>query len=235
MLLSGRTSVSEGIEHFTAWFLAVDPSLSSLFWLAVSLLADAVLPRHFCLLVLGGGDEGLGDLAWRGLQRGQWRSTLFCWNARGLGGQGRGWLMEVVEWRLGGEVVVVEVLVKVVVGLEIRQSLHLLRWLWCSGQGHTHNLGQVARVCEGLGWLSSTRGRVAAAGCRVGSAQDVRLRYAVPDGLVGRVQLLLVGGPGLAAGDRLQSVCATGWRVSRRGGATTAAVTEGGDARAGAA
>lgn len=130
--------------------------------------------------------------------------------------------MEVVERRLVGEVVWVEVLVKVVVG-----------WLWGSGQGQTHNLG--LRVSKGRPWGRSSRGRVAAAGRLFGSAKDVRLRHTVPDRLVGRVQVLLVGGPGLAAGDRLQSVRATAGGPGQRRRAPKVAVTEGGDARAGAA
>lgn len=76
---------------------------------------------------------------------------------------------------------------------------------------------------------------MAAAGWGLDSVQDFRLRHAVPDGLIGRVEVLLVGGPGLAAGDGLQGVCAAGWGVRRRGGATKVALTEGGDSRAGAA
>lgn len=133
--------------------------------------------------------------------------------------------MEVIEWRLVGEIVGVKVLVKVAVGLEIHQSVHLVWWLWSSSQSQTHNLG----------WVSSSGGGVAAAGRLLGSIQDVGLRYTVPDGLVGGVEVFLVSGPGLAAGDRLRSVGATGWRSRRRDGATEGAVTEGGDARAGAA
>lgn len=206
----------EGTNQFTAWFLALGPSgtaESSVFGLDVSVPADAVFPRHLGLLVLGGSDDGLGDVAGRGPGRGWRSSTLFFWNPRGFGGQGRAGLMEVVERRLVGEVVRVEVLVKVEVGL---QSLHLLPWLRCSTQGHGHQLG--------VGVVGSSRGRVAVAGRMLGSAHDVRLRQTGPDGLVGGVQVLGVGAPGLAAGG-----------VGRGGGATKGAVTEGGDARAGAA
>lgn len=233
---------SEGIEHFTCWFLGLDPSGKDVCPVPlrydVSLLADSVLPSHFGLLVLGCSDHWLGGLAGRGPRCGRGRGTLavqgsFLWNTHGLGWQGGGWLMEMVERWLVGEVVGVEVLIKVVVGLEIRQSFPLVWWLRCSGQGQTQNLG--LKVSDVLGWVSSSRGRLAAAGRWLGSAQDVRLRYTVPDGLVGRVQVFLVGGPGLAAGDRLQSVGATGWSNRRRHGAAKGAVTEGGDARAGAA
>lgn len=142
--------------------------------------------------------------------------------------------MEMVERWLVGEVVGVEVLIKVVVGLHIRQSIPLVGWLRGSGQGQTQNLG--LKVSDVLGRISPSGGRLAAAGRRLGSAQDVRLRYTVSDGLVGRVQVFWPGRPGLAAGDGLQGVRATGWRNRRRDGAAkVATVTERGDARAGAA
>lgn len=189
----------------------------------MSLLAHAVLPRHLGLLVLGGSDGGLGDVAGRGRRR----SALLLWDARGFGGQGGAWLMEVVERRLVGQVVWVEGLVKVVVGLEVGQSIRLLRWLRGSAQGQTQQLG--LKGFDGRGGVPSSRGGVAAAGRRFGCVQDVRLRCAAPDGLLGRVQVLWVGGPGLAAGGRLKGVCATGRRVRRGGGATKGAVAEGGD------
>lgn len=134
--------------------------------------------------------------------------------------------MEVVERRLVGQVVWVEGLVKVEVGLEVGQAIRLLRWLRGSAQGQTQQLG--LRGSDGQGGVPSSRGGVAAAGRRSGCVQGVRLRCAAPDGLLGGVQVLRVGGPGLAAGGRLQS-------VRRGGGATKGAVAEGGDARAGAA
>lgn len=210
-----------------------------------SLLADAVLPRHFSLLVLGRCDYRLGDLArhrsrcWR-----RSRSTLgvqgvFFRDAPlsevGLGGQG-GWrLVEVVERRVVGDVVWVEVVVVVVV-LRVRQPvlLLLLRLLWSSGGGRTRtwSLGLDLDSCLGRG--DASRGGVAAAGRGFDSVQDFGLGDAVPDGLVERVQVFLVGGPGLAAGDGVQGVCATGRGVGG-GGGPKVALTEGGDSGAGAA
>lgn len=170
----------------------------------VLVLVHTVLPRHFGLLILGGGHGGLGDLAGYGPQCGQRRSTIFFWNTGGFGGQGWGGLVEVVEQRLREEGVRVEVLVKVAVGLDVWRSIHLQHCLWCSSPGQTHKLG--LRVSEGLGWGRSSWGRVAPAGQWFDSIQDLRLRYTGPERLVGRVQVLLVGGPGLAAGDGLQRV-----------------------------
>lgn len=238
-----QTSASistEGIEHFACWFWGLDPSGKDVCPVPsrrdVSLLTDSVLPSHLGLLVLGRSHDWLGGLAGRGPGCGQGGGTLavqghFLWNTHGFGWQGGGWLMELVERWLVGEVVGVEVLIKVVVGLQVRRSIPLV-W-WCSGQGQTQNLG--LKVSHVLGWISSPGGRLAAAGRRLGSAQDVRLRYTVPDGLVGTVQVFWGGGPGLAAGDGLQSVRATGWRNRRRDGAANVAVAEGGDPGAGAA
>ena len=212
-----------------------------------SLLADAVLPRHFSLLVLGRCDYGLGDLArHRSRCRRRRRSTLgvqgvFFRDAAlsevGFGGQG-GWrLVEVVERRVVGDVVWVEVVV-VVVELRVRQPvlllllLLLLRVLWSSGGGRTRSLGLDLDSCLGRG--DASRGGVAAAGRGFDPVQDFGLGDAVPDGLVERVQVFLVGGPGLAAGDGVQGVCATGRGVGG-GGGPEVALTEGGDSGAGAA
>lgn len=207
-----------------------------------SLLADAVLPRHFSLLVLGRCDYGLGDLArHRSRCRRRRRSTLgvqgvFFRDAPlsevGFGGQG-GWrLVEVVERRVVGDVVRVEVVVVVVV-LRVRQPvLLLLRLLWSSGGGRTRSLGLDLDSCLGRG--DASRGGVAAAGRGFDSVQDFGLGDAVPDRLVKRVQVFLVGGPGLAAGDGVQGVCATGRGVGG-GGGPEVALTEGGDSGAGAA
>lgn len=181
-----------------------------------SSLTDAVLPRHFSLLILGGCDYGLGDLAWHGpgcRRRGCglgvkgvfFRDTPL--SEVGLGGQGWRGLVEVVERRVVGEVVRVKVVVVVVV-LGVWQPLLLLWLLWSSGGGRTRGLGMGLAACLGRG--DASRGGLAAAGRGFDSVQDIRLGDAVPDGLVRRVQVFLVGGPGLAAGDRLQGVCAAG-------------------------
>lgn len=175
---STSISTSRGSNGFR-----LDPSGKDVcFRQDVSLLTDSVLPRHFCLLTLGRSDDWLGDLVGHVPWSGHRRSTLafhgfFFWNTHGFGWQGGGWLVEVIERRLVGEVVGVEVLVKVAVGLEIQKSICLVWWLWSSGQSQTHNLG----------WVSSSGGGVAATGRLFGSIQDVRLRYTVPDGLVGGV------------------------------------------------
>lgn len=186
------------------------------------------------MLVLGRSDYGLGDLARHGPGRRRRRRRLgvqgvffrdTTLSGVGFGGQGWGRLVEVVQRRVVGDVVRVEVGVEVVV-LGVRQPVLLLRRMWSSGGGRTQSLGLD---------LAASRGRVAAAGWGFDSVQDFRLGDAVPDGLVERVQVFLVGGPGLAAGDGLQGVCATGWGVRGGGGAAEVALTEGGDSRAGAA
>lgn len=88
-----------------------------------------MLPRHLGLLLLGGRDEGLGDVARRG------GLGVFLGDTPlsevGLGGQGRRGLVEAVERRVVGEVERVEVvLVQVeVVGVGVGQPVLLLRRL----------------------------------------------------------------------------------------------------------
>lgn len=209
--------------------------------LLLSLLTEAVLPRHLSLLILGGCDYGLGDLArhWSRSRRGWCRlgveGVLFRdtpLSEVGFGGQGWRRLVEVVERRVVGDVVWVEVVV-IVVELGGWQRLLLLRLWWSSSGGRTRSLG--LDLAPRLGWADTPWGRVAAAGRGLDTVQDFRLRHAVPDGLIGRVQVFLVCGPGLAAGGRLQGVCAAGWGVRGGGGAAKVALTEGGDSRAGAA
>lgn len=101
-----------------------------------------MLPRHLGLLLLGSGNDGLGDLAWHWSGSRRRRSRLgakgvFFRDAAlsevGFGGQNRWGLMEVVEWRVVGEVVWVEVVVvEMVVVLRVLQTILLLRWLWSS-------------------------------------------------------------------------------------------------------
>lgn len=108
--------------------------------------------------------------------------------------------MEVVKRRVVGDVVWVELVVVVVV-LGVRQPV-LLQWLlWSSSGGRTRCLG--LDLTPGLGRGDASRGGVAAAGRGFDSVQDFRLGDAIPDGLVRRVQVFLVSGPGLAAGDGL--------------------------------
>lgn len=102
-----------------------------------------------------------------------------------------------VERRVVGEVVWVEVVVVEVV-MRVRQPILLLQ-LWSYNGGRSWSLG--LDLDPWLGWSNSSWGGVAAAGCGLDSVQDFRLRDAVPDRLVRRVEVLLVGGPGLAAGD----------------------------------
>lgn len=213
-------------------------------WGGVLLLADAVLPRHFSLLILGGCDYGLGDLAWHGPRCRRWRrcrladqGVLFrdaALSEVGFRGQRRR-LMEVVERWVVGDVVWVEVMVElvVVVGvLWVWQHILLLHLLNSDG-GRTRSLG--LDLGPHLSRGDASRGRVAAAGRGLDSIQDFRFGDAVPDGLVRWVEVLLVGGPSLAAGDGLQGVCAAGGGVRGGGGATKVALTEGGDSGAGAA
>lgn len=199
-----------------------------------------MLPCHFRLLVLGCCDYGLGDLArhWPRGGRGHGLSVegvLFRDTALsevGFRGQGGGWLVEMVQRRVVGDVVRVEVVVIIVV-LWVWQPVLLLQglWLWSSGGGRTLGLGLATPMGRG----DAARGGLAAAGRGLRSVQDFGLRDAVPDGLVRRVQVFLVGGPGLAAGDGLQGVCAAGGGVGGGGWATKVALTKGGDSRAGAA
>lgn len=92
-----------------------------------------MLPRYFSLLVLGGRDHGLGDLAWHGPRcRRRRRCRLgdqgvFLGYAAlsevGFGGEGWGRLVEVVERRVVGDVVWVEMVVVEVVLLGMWQSI----------------------------------------------------------------------------------------------------------------
>lgn len=110
--------------------------------------------------------------------------------------------MEMVErWIVGNVVRVKVVVVKLVLLL---QSI----WLWNSSAAQPCSLR--LDLVSHLGWIDSSWGRVAAAGGRFNSLQDVWLRDAVSDGLIRRVQVFLVSGPGLAAGDGLQGVCTAG-------------------------
>lgn len=107
--------------------------------------------------------------------------------------------MEVVQRWVLRDVVRVEVVVVVVV-VRVRQPL-LRQWLWSSsgGRGWSWRLDLAAW----LGRRHASWGGVAAAGRELDSVQDLWLGDTVPDGLVRRVRVLLVGGPGLAAGDGL--------------------------------
>lgn len=136
-----------------------------------------------------------------------------------------------VERREVVDVVGVEVVVEVLV-LELLQPV-LLLWLWSSGGGQRRSLG--LGVASSLGRGDASWGGVAAGGRGFDPVQDFGLGDAVSDGLVRRVQVLLVGGPGLAAGDGLQGVCAAGGGVGGRGGAAEVALAQRGDSRAGAA
>lgn len=108
------------------------------------LLADAVLPRHFSLLILGGCDYGLGDLARHGPWSRRWRGCRLADQGvllrdaalSEVGFRGQCWrLMEVVEGWVVGDVVGVEVVLVVVVGvLGVWQPI-LLLCLWTSGGG----------------------------------------------------------------------------------------------------
>lgn len=111
-----------------------------------------------------------------------------------------GGLLQVVKRRVVGDVVRVELVVVVVVVLGVRQPV-LLWLLWTSSGCRTRCLGLDLTPCLGRG--DASRGGVAAAGRGFDSVQDFGLGDAVPDGLVRRVQVFLVGGPGLAAGDGL--------------------------------
>lgn len=92
--------------------------------------------------------------------------------------------MEVVERRVVGDVVWVEVMVElvVVVGvLWVWQHILLLHLLNSDG-GRTRSLG--LDLGPHLSWGDASRGRVAAAGRGLDSIQDFRFGDAVPDGLV---------------------------------------------------
>lgn len=89
-----------------------------------------------------------------------------------------------VERRVVGDVVWVEVMVElvVVVGvLGMRQHILLLH-LCNSDGGRTWSLG--LDLGPRLSWGDTSRGRVAAAGRGLDSVQDFRFGDAVPDGLV---------------------------------------------------
>lgn len=108
--------------------------------------------------------------------------------------------MEVVKRRVVWDVVWVEVVVIVDV-LGVRQAILLLWLCWSSGGGQTRSLG--LDLAPGLGRGDASWSGVAAAGWGFDSVQDFRLRDAVPDRLVRRVEVFLVSGPSLAAGDGL--------------------------------
>lgn len=136
--------------------------------------------------------------------------------------------MEVVERWIVGDVVWVEVVVVEVMLLLLLQPVQL--GLWSSNAAQSWKLD----LTPHLGSVDPSRGGEAAAGCVFDSVQDIWLRYAVPDGLIESVQVFLVGGPGLAARDGLQSVGLAGWGVRGGGGAAKVTLTQRGDPRAGA-
>lgn len=115
--------------------------------------------------------------------------------------------MEMIKRRIVGDVVWMEVVVVKQVLLLLQPIL--LLGLWSSSAAQTWSLR--LDLIGHLGRVDSSWGRVAAAGRRFNSLQDVWLRHAVPDGLIRRVQVFLVGGPGLTAGGGLQGVCTAGW------------------------
>lgn len=145
----------------------------------------------------------------------------------GFWGQGRRGLVEVVERWIVGDVVWVEVVVVEV--MLLLQPVQL--GLWSSNAAQSWKLD----LTPHLGWVDPSRGREAAAGWGFDAVQDIWLRHAVLDGLIERVQVFLVGGPGLAARDGLQSVGLAGWGVRGGGGAAKVTLTQRGDPGAGAA
>lgn len=116
--------------------------ITSFYGAGVLFLTDAVLPRHLRLLLLGCCDYGLGDLAGHGAGCGRQGCGLGVegvffgdtpLSEVGFGGQGWRRLVEVVKRRVVGDVVWVEVVVVVVLG--VRQPILLWLLLWSSG-GH---------------------------------------------------------------------------------------------------